>query len=501
MHALTPPSAYILIAIFGLSMIALTYFGSRSERWTDTGAGFLVAWRDIPWYLAAPSIAASWIWAPALFVSVQKSYELGLPGILWFTVPNILALVIYAFLAPKIRSLIPGGYTLPDWIRYRLGSDTVHRVYLLPYLWYQIMAVCVQIFVGGLLLNYVTGASLNVLMILLLVVCLSYSLMSGLRASVLTDFVQVTLMVVGVLIVPTWVAYSVGWSTVVEGFGGLAGNTNIFDPKVAFSFGIVTSIGLLAGSISDQQYWQRAFAVRRSDLVRSYIVGGLLFGIVPILLSILGFAAANPAVGIAMPDTGGLPMIGIEVVSQILPAWVTVFFVVMLLSGLMSTLDSAMCAASSLYAIDVANLSTAERQVIAKERAGATLSSDEVTVKSELDRNTVSRGRTGMYLVSALGLILAFIVQHLFSLDRLWWVFNGVATCFAVPTVLSLYYSRLSAKGVIVGICGSSLGMVAFVYGNWVQNDTVTVFSALFIVGINLLCCLLIRSDAPWESK
>ncbi|MFH1220995.1 MAG: hypothetical protein V1694_11155, partial [Candidatus Eisenbacteria bacterium] len=125
-----------------------------------SGTGFLVAWRDVPWYLAAPSVAASWIWAPALFVSVQKAYELGLPGIFWFTAPNILALVVYAFLAPRIRRIIPGGYTLPDWIRYRLGSNAVHRVYLVPYIWYQVMAVCVQLFVGGLMLNYLTGIPL-----------------------------------------------------------------------------------------------------------------------------------------------------------------------------------------------------------------------------------------------------------------------------------------------------------------------------------------------------
>ncbi|MEI9897310.1 MAG: hypothetical protein WDN28_26480 [Chthoniobacter sp.] len=302
---------------------------------------------------------------------------MGIAGIFWFTAPNILALVVYAFLAPKIRRIIPGGYTLPDWIRYRLESETVHKVYLIPYIWYQVMAVCVQIFVGGLMLNYLTGIPLNLLMVLLLVICLIYSLISGLRASIVTDFVQMVFIIAGVLLIPTWVASKVGWDAVSKGLGGLAGNTNIFDPKVAFSFGIVTSIGLIAGSISDQQYWQRAFAIKPKDLIPSYVVAGALFGIVPILLSILGFVAANPAVGIGMPAGVGLPMIGIEVVVKILPLWAAVFFVIMLLSGLMSTLDSGMCAASSLYAIDLARLSSEQRAVLAKERSGLPLSADD----------------------------------------------------------------------------------------------------------------------------
>src|SRR6186713_1952026 len=141
MPALSQVAGYVIIGGFGIAMILLTYFASRSERWIGSGTGFLVAWRNVSWPMAAPSIAASWIWAPALFVSVQKSYELGLPGIFWFTVPNILALVIFALLAPRIRRLIPNGYTLPDWIRWRLKSEAVHKVYLIPYVWYQVMAV------------------------------------------------------------------------------------------------------------------------------------------------------------------------------------------------------------------------------------------------------------------------------------------------------------------------------------------------------------------------
>lgn len=501
MNSLSPAAGYWIIILFGIATILLTYFASRSERWMKSGTGFLVAWRNVPWWLAAPSIAACWIWAPALFVSVQKSYQLGLPGIFWFTAPNILALVIYGFLGPKIRSIIPGGYTLPDWIRYRMGSETVHKVYLIPYIWYQVMAVTVQIFVGGLMLNYLTGIPLNLLMILMLVICLIYSLISGLRASVVTDFVQMALMILGVLLIPPWVASKVGIDAVVKGLGGLEGHTNIFDPKVAFSFGIVTSIGLLAGSISDQQYWQRAFAIKPKDLVKSYVVGGILFGIVPIMLSILGFVAANPDLGIAMPQGVGLPMIGIEVVARLLPLWATVFFVVMLLCGLMSTLDSGMCAASSLYAIDLVHLPPAQREVLAKERAGLVMTEEELRIKDQIDRETVGRARTGMYGISALGLILAFIVQHLFSLDRLWWIFNGIATCFVVPTVLSLYYDRLSAKGVISGICCAGVGMVFFVYGNWVQNDVITVFSALFIIAVSLACCLGFRSKTPWMQR
>lgn len=177
------------------------------------------------------------------------------------------------------------------------------------------------------------------------------------------------------------------------------------------------------------------------------------------------------------------------------------FFVIMLLAGLCSTLDSALCAASSLYAIDMAKLSDPEREVLRKERIGLEFSDEDRRAKELLDEKTIGRSRSAMVGIAIIGLITAFIVQHLFSLDRLWWIFNGVASVFAVPTIMSIYYDRLSAKGVLYGILGSLVGMVFFVYGNWVQNDLITVFSAIFIVVISLVCCFVFKRETSWQGE
>ena len=361
------------------------------------------------------------------------------------------------------------------------------------------MAVCVQIFVGGMMLNFLTGIPLNIIMLMLLVIGLSYSLISGLRASVVTDFIQMIFILIGCAIILPWIVKAAGPGAIGNGLGGLANKTNIFDPQVAFSFGIVTSIGLIAGAISDQQYWQRSFAIRKNHLIKSFVIGGILFGIIPIVLSILGFIPANPEMGISLPEGTGLPMIGIATVVKLLPLGASLFFVIMLLAGLLSTLDSGLCAASSLYAIDMAPLSIEEREVLRKERLGLSFSTIEEKVKESLNSKTMSRARLAMFGIAIVGLITAFIVQHLFSLDRLWWIFNGVASCFVVPTVLSIYYSKLSSKGSFYGILGSLIGMVFFIYGNWIQNDIITVFSAIFIVVINLFFCFLFKRKTVWE--
>jgi len=478
MSFISQSAGYWFLFLFGVAMIAITYFFARWKKW-HSKEGFLVAGRQVGWVLGGASIAASWIWAPALFVSVQMAYQQGLPGIFWFTLPNIVALAIFAFLAPKIREKLPDGYTLPQYIKHKLQSERVHKVYLFPYFFYQLMAVTVQLFAGGSLVSLLTGIPLTTVMPILAIIALIYTLISGLEASIVTDFVQLAMIfVIGAIILPwTWMVAG-GGSAIRTGIGGLAGITNIFDPGVAFSFGIVTAIGLIAGAISDQQYWQRSFAIKKEKLVHAFIFGAILFGIVPIALSTLGFLAANPALNVSLAEGVDASMIGVQTVANLLPTWALFLFVIMLLSGLSSTLDSGLSAASSLWVTDVA--------------------------KPQSDDEAVKSARKAMVGISVIGLLVALGALYIpgFGLQQLWWVFNTIAACVMVPTVLSLYWDRLSEKGVFWGVLVAFVvGIPLFIYGNVVNNAVWIVGSSLFIVAISTVFCLAIPKKISINSQ
>jgi urea-proton symporter len=468
MNFISQTSGYLFLALFGLGMLIITYlFAHRKDG--DTKQGFLLANRKVGWFIGGSSIAASWIWAPALFVSVQMAYEKGLAGIFWFTVPNVIALAIFAFLAPKIREKLPEGYTLPQYIKFRLQSERVHKIYLFPYFLYQLMAVTVQLFAGGSLVSLLTGISLIKVMPILAVIALAYTLLSGLKASIITDFVQLAMIFgIGAIILPwTWSAAG-GFTAISAGFGGLANIGNILDPGVAFSFGIVTAIGLIAGAISDQQYWQRAFAIKKKQLIKSFIFGAILFGIVPIVLSTLGFLGANPSLGVSLPEGVDVSMIGVQTVATLLPAGALFLFVIMLLSGLSSTLDSGLSAASSLWVTDV--------------------------VKIESDSQAIRSARKAMIAITVLGLLVAMGALYIpgFGLKHLWWVFNTIAACIVVPTVLSLYWSKLSERGVFWGVLTAFvIGIPLFIYGNIIDNAVWIVGASLFIIFISTVMCLV----------
>jgi Na+/proline symporter len=338
------------------------------------------------------------------------------------------------------------------------------------------MAVTVQLFAGGSLVSLLTGIPLLIVMPILALISLTYTFISGLEASVITDFLQLGMIfAIGAFIIP--MALNTGGTItgaavlqVSEATSFSISNIakDLLDPGVAFSFGIVTSIGLIAGAISDQQYWQRSFAIKKKQLKKAFVFGALLFGIVPIALSSLGFIAAEK--GFTVPEGIDISMIGVETIAQLLPTSALFLFVIMLLSGLASTLDSGLSAASSLWVTDIAD--------------------------PKDDKKAIREARKAMIGITLLGLLVAIATIYVpgFGLKHLWWIFNTIAACVMVPTVLSLYYKKLSEKGVVYGVLTSFvIGIPLFIYSNIINNAVYIVASSLFIVAISTLFCFIFK--------
>jgi len=479
---MSPAGGYLLLFLYGTFMLLITYFFARWKAWR-TVEGFLVAERKAPWWLSGPSIAASWIWAGALFVSIQMAYEKGLAGIFWFTFPNVIALGIYVFLGRQIRRKFDLGFTLPEYIYHTLKSERVHKLFLIPFFFGQLIAVTFNAFAGGAIVSFLTGIPLTIIMPILVLITLTYTLISGLEASIVTDFVQLILIILGIIIIVPWaVASAGGMSAVTVGLKGTRGTLNIFDPAIAFSFGIVSSIGLISQTITDQQYWQRVFATKKEDIGKAFLFGAFLFGLVPIGLSLLGFLAANPKLGIVLPSGADPALIGILTVNQLIRFSVAAIYTIIMLSGLTSTIDSAMSATSSLWVTDALQYFRKKRN-----KNGERLSADAVNCR------VIQQSRFAMAGISLAGLFFAYISYFVagFGIKQLFLISISVAASTSIPTVLSLYWKRLDERGVFWGILTALIiGMPLFIYANYRKNELLVALASLFMITTSTLFCL-----------
>ena len=158
-------------------------------------------------------------------------------------------------------------------------------------------------------------------------------------------------------------------------------------------------------------------------------MGALLFGIVPLSMGVFGFIGSG--MGYVAVDTG---IINFELISTLFPEWAVIPFLFMIVSGLLSTMDSNLCAISSL---------TTD---IFKEK-------------------TLGKTKFAMILLLAVGIAVANIpgltVTHLFLM------YGTLRAATLLPTIFTLKGIELKPRGIVAGIISALIiGLPIFGYGN-----------------------------------
>lgn len=437
---------FIVLAVYAVLMVMVTICLSRRSRTTDN---FHVADRKLGLFQSAMSIAATWIWAPALFTSAEKAYTNGIPGLFWFLVPNVLCLLIFVPFGKKMRAQAPDEITLSGYMRDRYQSRGAHGVYLFELSTLSVLSTAVQLLAGAKILSVVTGWPFWLLTIILAVIAFSYSQYSGIKASVVTDTFQMVIMLACCALFVPWALQGNGVHDLFHGLAGISGEyAHLFDAEgmeVLLSFGLPTAIGLLSAPFGDQCFWQRAFSVRKEKIGSAFRLGALLFAIVPLSMGILGFIAAGS--GYAAESAG---MVNFELVTNLFPAWAMLPFLFMVISGLLSTADSNLCAVASLTSDFGAGMRAAKGSMLAM-------------------------------LAMAVGIanIPGLEVTDLFL------IYGTLRATTMLPTLLTLKGKKLRPGGVTAGVIVSLLvGMPLFIIG--------TVLGSAVLKTAGSMCALLL---------
>lgn len=465
MSILTQSEGVTLLVIFGVLMVALVVINGKPERNID---GFLVADRSIGLWQGAFSTAVSWVWAPAIFICSMQAFNFGVAGVLWFTLPNIFCFVLFAPIALKLRREMPLGYTLPQFLEHRFGRGSkVHLIFLVVFLGYQVSAMLINALAGGFLLHAVSGLDANIAIVGMTLIALTYSLIRGLKASIFTDVIQMSmLLLVAFVLVPACFLKGGGMENFLEGLGGLSGSyRSPFNAWIAFSLGIPMTLGLLSGPVGDQMFYQRALSINEKDMFKSFIYAGLIFGLVPITLSLLGF------IGAGMVRNGTLEvldpqLVGPVVIAATLPKAALYAFCFMAFAGLCSTMDSSLCAISSLGAIDI--------------------------YRRYLKTNSTSLATLRFSRYFMIGLALAATGIALLQ-PKLLWVFlisGALVSSILFPTIYALFSKNISAKAIYYSVgLALMLGTPLSIYANLNENPVLIVVAALVPVLLGFLIC------------
>lgn len=353
---------------------------------------------------------------------------------------------------------MPEGMTLSGYMKEKYSSDGVKRVYLFQLIGLSMLSTGVQLLAGSQILSAVTGISFRTMTILLAIIAISYSLFSGIKASMLTDAIQMVFMLIACSLFVIFGLRNTGAESILQGINGISGDyAKLFSGKgmeIFLSFGLPTTIGLISGPFGDQSFWQRAFAVKKEKLGKAFLLGAILFAIIPLSMGILGLMGAGT--GYQAQDLG---TINFELIRHFFPSWAVLPFLFMIISGLLSTVDSNLCAVSSL----TTDLSGGK---------------------------DIRKTRTAMVVLLAAGILIANIpgitVTHLFLF------YGTLRASTLLPTVLTLKGVRLTSGGIIAGVITSlAVGLPVFAYGSILNSGPYKTMGSLLTVLLSGLVTLI----------
>jgi len=281
------------------------------------------------------------------------------------------------------------------------------------------------------------------------------------------------------VLVPLSVVKGGGLSTLTKGLSGFNGAYgNLFDPYVAYTFGITVTIGLMSGPVGDQQHWQRAFAFREGKAFNGYLMGALIFAVVPLMMSLLGFiAAGNPEAAPAVL-AGEYPaqQVGPEVIRTLLPPWGLVAFMVIILSGLASTGDSALCAGGSLITVD-----------IYRKYFNPNASDASVLHVARLSVLGISIAAVGVSLIPGITILSLFLF------------YGTLRSSTLMPTLIILFKEKVTSTGIFWGmLLAMTFGLPVYLLGEMIGNVHLKVSAN---IGIVLISFILPFLSAEVEEK
>src|SRR3954469_7867368 len=251
----------VVIVIYAIGIFSLAQYVSREKagHQKDTSDYFLAS-KNLPWWAIGASLIAANISAEQIVGMSGSGYAIGLAIASYEWMAALTLLIVGKFFLPIfLKNHI---YTMPQFLARRYGRVLPIIMALFWLALYVFVNLTSIIWLGSIAVNKVAGIDQNIALVILGAFALLYQIKGGLKAVALTDIVQVTLLVLGGLMV-TFIALSR-----IGGDAGLIGGFVALTRRVPDHFDMILStdnphfkelpgIAVLVGGmwIANLSYW------------------------------------------------------------------------------------------------------------------------------------------------------------------------------------------------------------------------------------------------------
>lgn len=351
----------ILVAVVSAKIVK----GSDNQK---TAKGYFLAGSGLGGVFIAGSMLLTNLSAENLVGLSGQSYSANMSGMAW-EATAVIATIVMAFVFLPLY-LKKGYTTLPEFMEERYGVAVRRIVSLFFLVGYLLVGIPVCLYAGAIAFNQIfdlgsifgisSQTALTVLIVLVGIVGAIYAVLGGLKAVAVSDSINGILLIVGSLLVVVFGIMAVGG---LDGGGFVEGLNDILNtnPEKLNAIGSATDpvpfvcifTGMLLANLfywgTNQVLIQRALGAKNlKEGQKGVLLSGLLKMIVPFLLVFPGIIAARLVPGLESKDFA-YPTL----VAKALPWPVVGLFCAALFGSIISTYNSFLNAASTVFVVDL----------------------------------------------------------------------------------------------------------------------------------------------------
>lgn len=339
----------IAFAAFIALVIVVSLRAGREEKDSED---YFLAGRALPWWLVGISLIASNISTEHFVGMAGRGYDLGLAiaSYEWMAAVT-LVLVGLVFLPRFLRA---GVYTIPEYLerRYDVRARTLMAVYMLVA--YVLVALATVLYSGALALETMFGIPTTPGIWLIGVLAGGYTVYGGLKAVVWSDLIQgVALLLGGALITVLSLRAVGGWGAFVASSGGRLHTVLPWNhpemPWVAVFVGGLWIPNLFYWGLN-QFITQRTLGAKSlAEGQKGIFLAAFLKLLIPFIIVVPGIAAAELFGDMITNADQAYPVL----IRELLPAGLTGIMFAALFGAVMSSLDSMLNSAATIFSVDV----------------------------------------------------------------------------------------------------------------------------------------------------
>lgn len=425
--------------------------GVYASMRVHTSRDFVVAGRNLPMPVVTATVFATWFGAETVLGTSAVFVQEGLGGVVADPFGASLCLILAGlFFAPLLYRM--NLLTIGDFYRIRF-NPAVELIMTVCIMISYLGWVAAQVTALGLVFNVVTNDAITQQagMFIGVAIVLAYTMFGGMWSVALLDFVQMSVIMAGLLLIAVLISGDAGGVGHVVSHARVAGKLQLLpsgglEVWIPFFGALLT---MMLGSIPQQDVFQRMTSAKTEKIaVRGTVLGGVLYFAFAFVPMFLAYSATliDPKFFNALIETDPQLVLPSLIMNHT-PMIAQVLFFGALLSAIMSTASATLLAPSVMFTENILK---------------------HIALKNMSDRQML---RTMRIIVLTFGCLVLW-----FALNSESSIFHMVENAYKVtlvgafvPLAFGLYWKRANNQGALLSI---ALGLSSWTAMEVLQPDT-----------------------------